>query len=119
MADSWVLYSAAASPFQLASYVRVDDGIDFGEADLFKANFSENPAAEGAALAFESVGKRAFSFPLRIASGGSGMSLQTMESLLRLYARPNSYIDLQPDGVPSAESVRFDVLAGRYEPAFN
>jgi hypothetical protein len=114
--DNLILYRAdGASSFNLGSWLRADPGPDFGETDLLKANFSENPAAEGAELAFETVNHRPFTIPLRIASHSAWGGLQGAEAQLRQLARPGAYIDLQLDGVASAEAVRFDVIAGRYE----
>lgn len=41
------------------------------------------------------------------------------ESLLRLLGAPGGYIDIQPEGVASAESVRFDIIHGRWEPDYS
>jgi hypothetical protein len=114
--DNLVLYRAdGASSFNLGSWLRADPGPDFGETDLIKAAFAENPAVDGAVLAFETINHRPFTIPLRIASHSAWGGLQGAEAQLRQLARPGAYIDLQLDGVASAEVVRFDVLAGRYE----
>jgi len=41
------------------------------------------------------------------------VTVNIAEQLLTLFARPGAVIDLQPDGVPTAEMVRFDILGGR------
>jgi hypothetical protein len=115
--DSFVLYGpGGASPLQIGSWVDVAQGIDFGAAGLIKAQFIDTPFTEGA-LSFEEVGPRHMTFPLVVGSGPWGSLTQT-ESLLRMLSRPGAYIDLQPEGVASTEAVRFDILSGRWEPAY-
>lgn len=104
-----------ASPVNVGSWLQAQPGPDYGAKDLLRSTFFESPAGEGGVLGFESRGVRRMSFPLLLASGGAGLSLTGLESLLRLTARPGGYLDIQPQGVPSAEAVRFDVLAGRWE----
>jgi hypothetical protein len=118
MADNYVLYGPEGSAYNLGSFILSDPGPDFGEQDLLKANYAENSAAEGGVLAFETTNIRRMQFPLRLASHSAWSGVNGLSALLRRAARPGAYIDLQPDGVASSESVRFDVAAGRLELAY-
>jgi hypothetical protein len=115
VADLFVLTGANGSSLNIASYVLADPGPDFGEQDLLKAAYSENPAAEGGVLAFETVNHRTMTFPMRLASSSAFSGALGLQSWLRTLARPGATLDIQLDGVPTAEAVRFDVLTGRYE----
>lgn len=117
--DSFVFYGpGGASPVQLGSWVRADPGPDFDTAALLKAALIEAPFNEGA-LAWESSGVRRMRFPLIVGSAADAGGLTNTESLLRRNARPSAFIDLQPEGIPSSEAVRFDVLAGRWKPDYS
>lgn len=117
MPDSYMLYPPdGASPVQLASWIelpRADP--EFGGKGLLARNIVNNVQAPGGQLAYEQWGVRQMAFPLLIGSHSSFGGLQGAESLLRNAARPGGWIDIQPDGVPSAEAVRFDIITGRYE----
>lgn len=115
--DTFFLTSPQGSQYNLASYLRVDDGPDFGDS-WAAAHYAENPAADGGELSFESRGVRMIKFPLQIPSGPSGIAY--MESALRLAAQPGgAYLDIQLTNVPDAETVRFDVFTGRLKPEHN
>lgn len=116
MSDTLILTGPSGSSMNLASYVLADPGWDSGEADLLKAAYAENPAAEGAVLAFETVNHRQMQFPVRIAST-SAFTSAGAAAWMRTLARPGATLDVLLDGVPTAEAVRFDVLTGRYENA--
>lgn len=119
MPDNYWLTGPQGSQINIGSWVRPDPGPDFGTHGLLKSIFSDNPLTEGGVLSIEDTGPRAMKYPLIVPSGGiSGQSLTTIESQLRLLARPGAVIDLQVDGTPTAEMVRFDVLAGRWEPDY-
>lgn len=111
--DNWVLYSPQGSAYNLASILRADPGPDFGRVNLPAAALVANPYSEGAQLAYETAGPRRMTFPVRLASGMLGLSLDRLDSALITAARPGAYIDLQPDSVPSNQAVRFDVITGR------
>jgi hypothetical protein len=117
VSDSIVLNGPNGSSINVASFLLADPGADFGETDLQKAAFSENPAMEGAALAFESVGKRSMTFPVRIASIGAFGGAAGVQAWLRTLARPGATLDVQLDGVASVDAMRFDVYSGRFEVA--
>ena len=108
-----------ASPLQIGSWLRGDQPWDFGTKDLIQPQYAQTPLVDGGVLGYEFSGVRHMAFPLLVASGASGMSLQMIESLLRLNARPGAYVDFQPFAVPSAEAVRFDILSGRWEPDYD
>jgi hypothetical protein len=116
--DNYVLYGPEGSAYNLGSFVLSDPGPDFGEQDLLRANYAENPAAEGGVLAFETTNIRRMQFPLRLASHSAWSGVNGLSAMLRRAARPGAYIDLQPDGVASGEAIRFDVAAGRLELAY-
>lgn len=89
-------------------------GPDYGARDLVQAQYAQNALAEGGQFAYETEPIRRMLFPLTVPSGGvGGNSLDTIESLLHLCARPGGYIDIQPDGTPTANMTRFDVVGGR------
>lgn len=117
MPDSYVLYGpGGASPLQLGTYALADNGPDFDPQAMLESHYVETPYSEGA-LSHRSLRVRRLRFPLRVASGPYG-SLTAFESLLRRNTEPGGYIDLQPEGTPSAEAVRFDILAGRWLPDY-
>lgn len=116
--DNYVLYGpGGASPLNIGSWANAGIGPDFGADQILKAEYSENPAVEGGQLIWEQSFVRRMKFPLTVAPGS--LSVPVFESLLRSNARPGGYIDLQPENVASAESVRFDILAGRWVPAYS
>lgn len=89
-------------------------GPDYGARDLVQAQYAQNSLAEGGVFAYETEPIRRMLFPLTVPSGGvGGNSLDTIESLLHLCARPGGYVDIQPDGTPTANMTRFDVVGGR------
>lgn len=119
MPDNIVLYGASgASAVNIGSWLRADPGPDF-DPSFFDDDTFDSAAIDGGGFSFSRGRVRKFTFPLLLASGGAGLSLTKLESTLRLNARPGAYVDVQPDGVPSAESVRFDVIGGRWLPAYN
>ena len=114
--DSYVLVGPQGSAINVGSYVRADPGPDFGAKDLLKSEYAETPFIEGGYLAGESMGVRSMTFPVRLASSGAFVGgLPGIEAFLRSCARPGAYVDLMPNGVATAEAVRFDVVGGRYE----
>ena len=117
--DSYVINGPQGTSVQIGSYVQLDVGVDFGAKDLFQTVLVESALTEGAQYGYETVGARHMSFPLTVPSGAGGLSLLAFESLLRLVARPNATLDVQLDGVASAEAVRFDVVGGRLENAYD
>lgn len=119
MSDNFVLYGpGGASPVNLASWVDLSaGGPDFGARGLEQAAVADSALADSGRLAYTFSAPRRMAFPLVVPSGPAG-GLLAAESLLRAAARPGAYLDLQPEGVPSAEAVRFDVIAGRWEPGY-
>lgn len=119
MSDNLVLYGpGGASPVNLGSWLRADPGPDFGARGLVQAVEAES-FGDGGQFVYDRAGIRHMGFPLRPASGGAGLSLTALESLIRLNARPGGYLDVQPEGTPSAEAVRFDIVHGRWEPDYS
>lgn len=115
--DSVVLYGpGGASPIQLGSYIQADPGPDYGEKGHIEPHFDETPAVAGGQTLYTQTHIRKMTLPLMLAS--YGVSLRSLESLIRLNAVQGGYIDVQPFSVPSAEAVRFDILAGQWEPDF-
>jgi hypothetical protein len=67
-------------------------------------------------LAFENVGVRKMEFPLRVASIGAPFNgAAGVQAWFRTLARPGATLDVQLDGVATADAIRFDVGAGRFE----
>lgn len=115
--DSYFL-TCGGTTVNLGSWVQADPGPDFGERDLLRAVYSENPRREGGRLSHEQVGVRRMVFPLILASGGASQTLTGLEGLLRVLARPGAVLDLKPAGAATGDMVRFDVLTGRWEPDY-
>lgn len=114
--DNYILTGPNGSQFNVGSYVLPDPGPDFGAKDLLKAEYTETPLAEGGVLESEAVGVRHMIFPVRLASSASFPGgLPGVEAFLASIAKPGAYVDLMPNGVATADAVRFDVLGGRYE----
>lgn len=112
--DNVYLTSPAGSMIAIGSWMRADPAPDYGARDLVTQAYNQNAFVDGGQFSYEFAGIRKMSFPLLVPSGGiSGQSLDAIEQLLRLCARPSGFIDIQPDGVPTAEMVRFDLLGGR------
>jgi hypothetical protein len=112
--DNIVLNGPQGSPVNIGSWLRAEPGPDFGSKDLQKLIYAENPAADGGRLALESAGVRHMSFPLLVGSHSVG-GAPGLQGLLRLLARPGATLDVQLDGMASADAVRFDVSGGRLE----
>lgn len=116
--DSIILTGPGGSSIQIGSWLDLPNGgADYGTKGLIQAQFVDNPFSEGG-LSFEDVGPRHMAFPLLLNTAGVA-SLTQVESVLRQFARPGGYIDVKPEGVPTAEAVRFDLLTGRWEPAYD
>lgn len=113
MADNYYLTSPQGTQVNLGSWLDAEKGIDFGAKDVLKQEYAENSLVEGRRFAYEHAGARRMSFPLLAASGGAGLSLDALHAVLSRSARPGAYIDLKPDGVPTAEMVRFDIVGGQ------
>lgn len=115
--DSYVLYGpGGASPVQLASWIDLErGGANFGNRGMLQQGFVGNTLVAGGQLSYEQYRLRSMEFPLLIGSHSTFGGLVAAESLLRLNARPGGWLDVQPDGVPSTEAIRFDLVSGRYE----
>jgi hypothetical protein len=112
--DHVYLTGPQGTVIDVGSWIRTDPGPDYGAHDLVQQQYAESALAEGGRFAYETEPVRRMTFPLMVPSGGlAGQSLETIENLLRQCARPNGYIDIQPDGTPSTAIVRFDILGGR------
>lgn len=116
--DNYVLYSPQASAYNLGSWTNFEEGPDFNPEAVYQPEYSESPLVDGGRLLYQTSGVRRLRFPLVLPSGGAGLALTALEAALTVAANPNGYIDLQPEAVPSAEAVRFDVVAGRWLPAY-
>lgn len=117
--DSIVLYGpGGASPIQVGSWLRADPGPDYGARGLMQSQVAKNPYSEGH-LVLDSPQVRKMVLPLVVGSTGNTGGLAGAESLFRKNAVPGGYIDIQPQGVPSTESIRFDILAGRWNPDYS
>ncbi len=115
MADNYWLTTPAGTVINIGSWLRADPGPDFDPGAVRQYDITENAWAEGGAFAFERHRARRFRFPLTLASGGAGLDLHTLEGLLQRGAAPGAVIDLKPDGVATADMVRFDVIDGRLD----
>lgn len=112
--DHLTLTNPAGSSINVGSF-RTEDDADYGSKDLLKAGFSENALTDGGLLALETVGVRHMVFPIRLASVGAYGGLAGVQGLIRGMARPGATLDVQLENVPTADGVRFDVVAGRLE----
>lgn len=109
------LTGAAGTQWNVGSWLEKTAGpVDYGAHDLIRQQLTQAAFVEGAQLGYETAaGPRKMSFPLIVASGGiTGLSLDTIEAAMRQMVRPGGYVDLQPQGVATAERVRFDILGG-------
>lgn len=117
--DSYVLYSpGGASPVNLGSWIRADPGPDFDPAAVMRSSYDEGPG-EGGIISTRRSGVRRFRFPLIVGSDAALGGLVGAERYLRELSRPGAFIDLQPESVASADAIRFDVIAGRWQPEYN
>jgi hypothetical protein len=114
--DSFVLYGPdGASPLQLASWINLGKGgVEFGADALWQPKIIETINAEGGYLSQEQSRPRTIALDLLVPSHSNWGGLTGAEALLRLNSRPGGYIDIQPEGVASAESTRFDIIHGRW-----
>lgn len=110
--DNIWLTSPQGSVYNLGSWLDSTRAIDFGTRDLIKQEYIQNSLMDGARLVNESAGRRSMSFPIIAASGGAGLALEKMIVALSLAARPGGYIDIYPEGTPSGEAIRFDLVGG-------
>ena len=90
-----------ATTYDLASWMRFEEGPDFGDAWM-SAHYAENPAADGGQFAYENIGVRTMTFPI----------------LVPIAARPGAFLDIQLANVATSDAIRFDVLGGRYKPDY-
>ena len=117
--DSYRLANAGLI-LDIGSYVQANPGPDFDFAAVYQAQFSQNQVADGGVLAYETNSPRIFKFPLMLASSGAfSGGLNGLEQLVRSLAKPGGVVDLQPEGVASADAVRFDIIDGRYDPDYS
>lgn len=117
--DNVVLYGpGGASPIQLATWLQAEPGPNYGMAGLMAAQAGINPYSEGAVYV-DAPSVRKMELPLIIASSGAQGGLAGAESLIRRNAVEGGYVDIQPQGVPSSEAVRFDILAGHWNPDYS
>lgn len=104
----------------IGSYVIADPGPDFGFDALYQAQISQNAVAEGGQLTYETNAPRVMQFPLRLASSGAfAGGLNGLAQLVRSLAKQGGTIDLQPEGVSSANAVRFDIIDGRLDERYS
>jgi hypothetical protein len=120
VADSYIITNRAGSQVDVGSWLLKDPGPDFGDQNIVRAAYADNPLTEGVQFAYEETGLRTMTFPLRVASSSMfSQGLTGAESFLRGCARPGAYIDLKPDGVATGDMVRFDILFGRYDTKYH
>lgn len=112
--DNLFLTGPLGTQINIGSWLDKTQGVDYGAHDLIRQQLVQSAFVEGARMSYEtSAGARRMSFPLRVPSGGvAGMSLDALEASLRQMVRPGGYLDIKPDGVPTGEMVRFDILGG-------
>lgn len=110
--------SVAGSQLQLGTYLMWDPGADYGAAGLIQSIESTNALRDGGVFAYRSVGPRKMSFPLLLRDVPGQTLLQT-ETLLREWTAANAKVAIQPETVPSGQAVFFDVIDGRWEPAYD
>ena len=118
MPDQYVLANGGTQ-LDVGSAMAMAGEVDTGAAGLLRAAYSEGPNTDGA-LVEEFFGVRKWVFPLTIRASYSvpNLDVANVEALLRKLARPGATLDVQPQGA-SAPAIRFDVLGGRYEPAYH
>lgn len=112
--DNVFLTGPLGTQWNIGSWIVKDQPIDYGAAGMIRQQLTQTTFVEGAQLAYEtSAGARKMSFPLIVPSGGvAGVSLDVLEASLREMVRPGGHVDVQPQGVATAEIVRFDILGG-------
>lgn len=112
--DSVYLTGPLGTQWNLGSWIDKTQGLDYGARGLVRQQLTQTAFVEGARLSYESAaGARTMTFPVRVPSGGiAGLSVDTIEAGLRQMVRPGGWVDLQPQGVPTGEMVRFDILGG-------
>lgn len=117
--DSYRLILGATT-LDIGSYVRADMPPDFDWGGLFRSTITQNAWVDGGVLAFETNSPRKFHFNLRLASSGAFTGgLEGLEQLVRAMARGGAAIDVQPEGVATANAIRFDVIDGRLDPTYS
>ena len=116
--DSYRL-TLGGTTLDIGSYVLPEPGPDFDPGAVLKAKFTENPFSDGGKLAFEDSTTRTFKFTLRLASSGTFGGLDALHQLLRSLARPGAVIDVAPEDTATANTPRFDVLAGRVDETYS
>lgn len=109
------LASAWASTIQLGSWIMADPGPDYGAKGLIQSQYGQNALRDGGVFAYRHAPVRHMAIPLMINTPSPAM----WESSLRNAVTPGAIMAVQPEGVPSAQAVYFDVLDGRWEPDYN
>jgi hypothetical protein len=119
--DNVVLYGpGGASPLNIGSWLEAYTGQpNYGAQGIVKYAFSDSVLPEGGFLSNKRYDMRQMQFPLIIPSNGAWQGLLGAESMLRLNSQPGGYIDVQPDGVASAEAIRFNILGGAFEEQYS
>src|SRR5205809_1092624 len=95
-----------ASTYDLAPWVRFNDGPDFGDSWM-TARYAEHPAADGGQFAYESAGVRTTSFAL----------LGDVPGLARVIIIPTDAASLYPGGSWYSDSLSW-AFAGASFPGF-
>lgn len=103
----------AGTTINIGSWIVIDPGPDWGARDILQYVYAQNPLTPGGRYAYDFAPVRRMRFPLLVGSQTTVGSLDKVEAMLRLLARPGATIDIKPDGVATAEMVRFDVVGGR------
>jgi len=109
------LASAWASTIQLGSWLDPEVGVDYGAKGLIRSIEAGNALVDGGQFGYRSAPIRHMAIPLIVNTASPAM----WEGMLARAAMPGAIIAVQPELVPSAQAVYFDVIDGRYEPEHN
>lgn len=112
--DNVFLTGPLGTQWNIGSWIDKTQPLDYGAAGVMRQQLTQTTFVEGAQLGYETAaGARKMTFPIRVPSGGvAGLSLDVLESSIREMVRPGGHVDLQPQGVATAEMVRFDIIGG-------
>lgn len=109
-------YALASQPqIQLGSWLDPEVGVDYGAQGLIQSIQAGNALVDGGRFGYRHGAIRKMAIPLIVNTPSPVM----WEGMLARAAQPGAMIAVQPELVPSAQAVFFDVIDGRYEPAHN
>lgn len=112
--DNIWLTGPLGTQWNIGSWLDKTQQLDYGAGGVMRQQLTQTTFVEGAQLGYETAaGPRKMTFPIRVPSGGvAGLSVDLIEASLRQMVRPGGHVDLQPQGIATAEMVRFDILGG-------